>query len=66
MAYDKDWNVEAAKIVADWASTEQFDKLIFNDIKMETIFHLLKSEPQHLIQPLIGSTLDRLLIKGII
>ena len=66
MAYDKDWNVEAAKILSEWSTSEKYDNIIFNDIKMDTIFHLMKSEPQRLIQPLIGATLNRLLLKGML
>src|SRR3990167_6306094 len=63
MIYDKDWNVEAAQIIADWAGKEEYHKTIIGEIGMNCILDSLSMEPQALIRPLMGLVLSRLIQK---
>jgi transaldolase len=64
LAKDKEWNVEAARILLDWTHKEEYDKIIFKDIGIDCIFGLLKVEPKLEITPLIVESLNHLLQKG--
>lgn len=63
MIYDKSWAVEAAQILAHWASKEEFHNIILREIGMSSILELLQMKPQTLIHPLMSLALGRLIQK---
>ena len=60
------FNVEAARILSDWSSKEEYNNVILKEIGIDTILYLTTTEPSGLLQPIVGDILSRLLEKGLL
>ena len=63
IATDKDWSVEAAQVLVDWASKEEYHKFITCDFGVQSLLDLLAMEPSNLIEPLMGVVISKLIEK---
>lgn len=60
MITEKNLQVEAAQIIAYWASKEEYHKVIFNDIGVSTILDLI-AKPNPIVLPFIAKAFNSLL-----
>ena len=61
MIREKEWNVEAGQILADWASKEEMHPVILQQVGLSDILELLVMEPQTLIQPVLSLAISLLI-----
>ena len=64
MAADSEFNVEAARVLSEWSSKEEYNNVLLKDVGVNCILSLSKTEPSFLIKPILVDIFSRLIEKG--